>query len=147
MVDFCLMDKKLLPIPTRHKHVGKHLVLDAWRISTDLLDDPEFVRKALKEALNRCGATLINLCVHQFSPYGVTATATLAESHMAVHTWPEHGYLGADLFFCGAGNPEVAMATLVELFDAKDVKLRRLNRGIRPAAEADDLLGGTVESV
>jgi S-adenosylmethionine decarboxylase len=145
MVFFCLMDKKLLPIPTRHKHVGKHLVLDAWRISTELLDDPDFVRKALKEAVTRCGATLINLCVHQFSPYGVTATATLAESHMAVHTWPEHGYLGADLFFCGTtGDPEVAMETLVELF--KEVKIRRLNRGIRPAAEVDDLLGETVES-
>jgi len=134
------MNEKLLSIPTRQKHVGKHLVLDAWRISSDLLNDPEYLRESLKKAVNNCGATLINLCVHQFSPYGVTATATLAESHMAVHTWPEHGYLGADLFFCGPGHPERALETLVELYSAKDVKIRRLNRGVNPAVGADDLL-------
>jgi S-adenosylmethionine decarboxylase len=140
------MNEKLLSIPTRRTHVGKHLVLDAWRISSDLLDDPEFLRTSLKQAVESCGATLINLCVHQFSPYGVTATATLAESHMAVHTWPEHGYLGADLFFCGSGQPERALETLVDLYHPKDVKIRRLNRGVDPAAEADDILNRTEES-
>ena len=59
---------------------------------------------------------------------------------MAVHTWPEHGYIGADLFFCGEGEPETAIETLVELFQARDVKVRRLNRGIQPQVEAGDLL-------
>ena len=140
------MNEKLLSIPTRRKHVGKHLVLDAWRISSDLLNDPDYLRKSLKQAVESCGATLINLCVHQFSPYGVTATATLAESHMAVHTWPEHGYLGADLFFCGGGQPEQALETLVDLYHPKEVKIRRLNRGVDPAAEADDILNRTEES-
>jgi len=140
------MNDKLLPIPLRQKHVGKHLVLDAWRVSGDLLNDASFMRQALRQAVDRCGATLVNLCVHQFSPYGVTATATLAESHMAVHSWPEHGYLGADLFFCGEGHPELALDTLIELYRPKEVKIRRLNRGINPVAEADDLASGTVES-
>lgn len=140
------MNEKLLAIPTRQKHVGKHLILDAWKISSDRLNDPDFLRRAMKQAVDACGATLINLCVHQFSPYGVTATATLAESHMAIHTWPEHGYLGADLFFCGAGHPEIALDTLVDVFEARDVKIRRLNRGVNPMAEADDLLSDSVES-
>ena len=140
------MNEKLLVIPTRHKHVGKHLILDAWKVSSDRLNDADFLRRAMKKAVDDCGATLINLCVHKFSPYGVTATATLAESHMAIHTWPEHGYLGADLFFCGPGRPESALDTLVELFEPKDVKIRRLNRGVDPAAEADDFLSDTVES-
>jgi len=140
------MNEKLLAIPTRHKHVGKHLILDAWKVSSDRLNDPEFMREALNKAVESCGATLINLCVHQFSPYGVTATATLAESHMALHTWPEHGYLGADLFFCSSGQPEKALETLVELYEPQDFKVRRLNRGVDPAAEADDFLSDTVES-
>jgi len=140
------MNEKLLAIPSRQKHVGKHLILDAWKASSDRLNDPDFLRRAMKKAVADCGATLINLCVHQFSPYGVTATATLAESHMAVHTWPEHGYLGADLFFCGQGRPEAALDTLVDLYEPKDVKIRRLNRGIQPAVEADDLLNDSIES-
>lgn len=140
-----MTDRTLLSIPTRQKHLGKHLVLDAWRSPAELLNDKEFVQRAVEEAVAVCGATLIELCVHQFSPYGVTATATLAESHMAVHTWPEHGYVGADIFFCGEGNPETAIEKLVELFQARDVKIRRLNRGIQPQIEADDLLNDASE--
>lgn len=138
-----MTDRTLLSIPTRQKHLGKHLVLDAWRAPAELLNDKDFVETAARKAVEACGATLIHLCVHQFSPFGVTATATLAESHMAVHTWPEDGYVGADLFFCGEGSPEIAIDTLVELFQAKDVKIRRLNRGVQPQAEADDLLSST----
>jgi S-adenosylmethionine decarboxylase len=94
------------------KKMGTHLVVDAWQAPAELLNDPEAIRKALIEAITEGQATLIDLCVHQFSPYGVTATATLAESHIAIHTWPEHGYFAADLFFCGAGKPQVAMQVL-----------------------------------
>ena len=137
--------RTLLSIPTRQKHLGKHLVLDAWRCPPELLNDKEFVQQAVEEAVAVCGATLVDLCVHQFSPYGVTATATLAESHMAIHTWPEHAYVGADLFFCGEGNPETAIERIVELFQAKEVKVRRLNRGVRPQIEVGDLLSDTSE--
>ena len=140
------MSEKLLSIPTRQRHVGQHLVLDAWRIPADRLNDPEYLRQSLKLAIEACGATLINLCVHQFSPYGVTATATLAESHMAVHTWPEHGYLGADLFFCGSGHPELALQTLVDRYEPGETRIRQLHRGVDPQAEMDDELQESVES-
>ena len=114
-------------------------MLDAWRATEALLDDPAFVQTALEDAVEQSGATLINVCVHRFSPYGVTATATLAESHMAIHTWPEHGYFGADIFFCGAGQPEQALEFLVGRFEAKEFQIRHLRRGIRPEeAAADD---------
>lgn len=126
--------------------MGQHLVLDAWRASEQHLDDPEFVQKALEEAVERSGATLINVCVHQFSPFGVTATATLAESHMAIHTWPEHGYLGADVFFCGEGQPKQALEFLVERFEAKEFQIRYFRRGIRPEEQVGDLQAESVES-
>lgn len=129
------MSPKLLPLRSKGVSVGQHLVLDAWRVSADLLNDPPFVREALGQAVEACGATLINLCVHQFSPYGVTATATLAESHMAVRTWPEHGYLGADLFISGRGDPRPAIDWLIESFKPGEVRLRQLTRGLDVAVE------------
>ncbi len=128
------MSRKLLPLRSQGVSVGQHLILDAWQVSADLLNDPPFVRQALREAIEACDATLINLCVHQFSPFGVTATATLAESHIALHTWPEHGYFGADLFFCGSGDPRPAMESLVESFEPGEVRLRELTRGLETAA-------------
>ena len=110
--------------------MGTHLVVDAWQAPAELLDDPEAIRIALTKAIEVGQATLIDLCVHQFSPHGVTATATLAESHIAIHTWPEHGYFAADLFFCGAGKPELAMKILQKALQAKQIRIRQLERGI-----------------
>ncbi|HEY9892283.1 MAG TPA: adenosylmethionine decarboxylase [Candidatus Sericytochromatia bacterium] len=124
--------------------VGTHLVVDAWQAPEDLLNDPEGIRNALIDAISAGEATLIDLCVHQFSPHGVTATATLAESHIAIHTWPEHGYFAADLFFCGRGKPEVAMKLLQTALQAKQVRLREIPRGFEQISENN---GRMAESV
>ena len=110
--------------------MGTHLVVDAWQAPAELLNDPKAIREALIEAIRVGQATLIDLCVHQFSPHGVTATATLAESHIAIHTWPERGYFAADLFFCGAGQPKLAMTILQTALKAKQIKIRELDRGM-----------------
>jgi S-adenosylmethionine decarboxylase len=112
------------------KKVGTHLVVEAWQTPGDVLNDPEQIRSALVEAVFAGGATLLNLCVHQFSPHGVTATATLSESHIAIHTWPEYGYFAADLFFCGKGDPHQAMQVLQSVLGAKQVAMQEIDRGL-----------------
>ena len=112
------------------KKVGTHLVVEAWQTPGDILNDPEQIRSALVEAVFAGGATLLNLCVHQFSPHGVTATATLSESHIAIHTWPEYGYFAADLFFCGKGDPYQAMNVLQKVLGAKQVAMQEIDRGL-----------------
>ncbi|MEA5419821.1 adenosylmethionine decarboxylase [Spirulina sp. CCNP1310] len=116
------------------KKVGTHLVVEAWQAPATLLNDPERIRRALIDAIDAGEATLIDLCVHQFSPHGVTATATLAESHIAIHTWPEYGYFAADFFFCGAGKPKVAAEVLRNALQAQKVDVQEIDRGI-PADE------------
>jgi S-adenosylmethionine decarboxylase len=111
------------------KKVGTHLVVDAWQAPAELLNDPEKIRQAIMDAISAGEATLIDLCVHQFSPHGVTATATLAESHIAIHTWPEYGYFAADLFFCGQGKPLEAMKILQQGLQAKEAKMTEIDRG------------------
>jgi len=111
------------------KKVGTHLIVEAWHAQEEVLNDPEQIRSALVEAVFAGGATLLNLCVHQFSPHGVTATATLSESHIAIHTWPEHGYFAADLFFCGKGDPHKAMKVIQNILGAKQVIIQEIDRG------------------
>ncbi len=112
--------------------LGTHLIVDAWQAPADLLNDPDRIRTAIMDAIYAGEATLIDLCVHQFSPHGVTATATLAESHIAIHTWPEHGYFAADLFFCGQGKPDLAMKLLQTALQAKKIKITEVTRGFSP---------------
>ncbi|NJL82077.1 MAG: adenosylmethionine decarboxylase [Chloroflexaceae bacterium] len=116
-------------------NVGIHLVVDAWEAPAELLNDANRIREALIEAICAGEATLIDLCVHQFSPHGVTATATLAESHIAIHTWPEHGYFAADFFFCGQGKPARAMEVLQTALGAKQVTATEIQRGFPQSAD------------
>ncbi|MGB2923675.1 MAG: adenosylmethionine decarboxylase [Limnothrix sp.] len=115
------------------KKLGTHLVVDGWGSPAELLNDAEAIRQAILEAIAAGEATLIDLCVHQFSPHGVTATATLAESHIAIHTWPEYGYFAADLFFCGQGKPVEAMKFLQTALQATEVKMTEFDRGFPTA--------------
>ncbi len=119
--------------------MGTHLIADAWQVPPELLNDPAHIEKVLSRAVEVGGATLINLCVHQFSPHGVTATATLAESHIAIHTWPEHGYFAVDLFFCGAGDPRAALATVLEGMRAGAHRSTLLERGFPESGAAGSM--------
>jgi len=111
------------------KTFGTHYIVDGWLASTEILNDADAIRAALLETVGQAGATLIELCVHSFSPIGVTATATLAESHIALHTWPEDGYFAADLFFCGSGDPTRALLHLTAAMGAQKFQIREVVRG------------------
>lgn len=131
---------KLLCIPARPRRLGRHLLVDAWGVEPERLNDVGAVRAALEASVAAAELTLIETCVHQFSPYGVTATATLAESHMTIHTWPEFGYFAADLFACAGGSLAAVVATLREHFEPTEVRCRELSRGIDQPTEDESSL-------
>ena len=56
-----------------------------------------FIARTIREAGASAELTLLGEISHKFQPQGVTAIALLAESHLSVHTWPEHGYAAAEL--------------------------------------------------
>lgn len=126
------------------KKMGTHLVVDAWQAPAELLNDPDKIRRALLEAIAAGEATLIDICVHQFSPHGVTATVTLAESHIAIHTWPEYGYFAADLFFCGKGKPALAMEVLRKALQAEEMNMKEIQRGFPSTTEMQSRLEASV---
>ena len=110
--------------------LGKHIILEMWGCCKDTIDNVEVVREILVKAAESVKATLVDVVCHRFSPYGVTGVAILAESHIAVHTWPEHGYAAADIFICGSDiNPRNAASYMAEAFYAKETSFLELNRG------------------
>lgn len=114
--------------------IGNHVIVDAWGVPCDLLNDADRIQRALEAAIDAEGASLIDLCVHRFHPEGVTATALLAESHISIHTWPELGYYAADLFFCGSRNPTRALEAIKRTLPASGERVRMLRRGLAPQA-------------
>ena len=114
------------------EHLGRHVIIELWGCN-DAINDTDRVKAAMLDAVKAANATLLNIYVHTFSPQGVTGVAVLSESHLSLHTWPEHGYVAADVFTCGeTTSPQAAAQVLREAFEATHADIRELTRGIRP---------------
>jgi S-adenosylmethionine decarboxylase proenzyme len=101
----------------------RHLLVELDACSPALLDDPERVRAALAAAAEAAGTRLLGDVLHRFEPHGVTGVALLAESHVAIHTWPELGVAACDLLTCSAhGDLERVATELREAFGATRVR-------------------------
>ncbi|MGI6227262.1 MAG: adenosylmethionine decarboxylase [Peptococcales bacterium] len=109
---------------------GRHVIADFQGVSQDVLDDYDFLRSALHEAALACGATVVGEQFNKFDPQGVTGVLVLAESHLSIHTYPEHGFCAIDCYTCGTEvDPEKAYRHLVTLLKPKRVYKRGLMRG------------------
>jgi S-adenosylmethionine decarboxylase len=67
---------------------------------------------------------------HVIFPNGaVTLVLILAESHLAIHTWPEEGLIAIDLFSCGAIAGEQVITELTRLLRLEGARVQQVRRG------------------
>ena len=111
------------------EYAGTHLILDLW--DAEGLDNLELMESAMREAVITCGATLLHVHLHHFTPsYGISGVAVLAESHISVHTWPERNFAAFDIFMCGDARPELAIPVLKRAFNPGRINISEHLRGI-----------------
>lgn len=91
----------MTPANPQSPPTGRHLLLELCDCPRTILDSPERLESILKDCALRGGATVVSSNFHRFSPQGVSGVVVIAESHVTVHTWPEHGYAAVDVFTCG----------------------------------------------
>ena len=82
------------------------------------------MRDLCRRAVDESGLTIVGDRFFQFEPQGVTGTVLLAESHLAIHTWPELGFVTVDVYVCNYTTDNTAKAERV--FDV-------LERALQPA--------------
>ena len=116
----------------RLEALAKHVLLELNDCSRERLSDIDFLRGTLLHAAREAGATIIGDSFHIFPPYGgVSGVVIILESHLSIHTWPEHGYAAVDIFTCGSRvRPEMAVDLLIRELQAKDSSIVELKRGI-----------------
>lgn len=69
-------------------------------IDETLLADASNLRAALLEGLAKDDFTILREADYRFTPHGYTIMVLLAESHVAIHTYPEHRSLYFNLYSC-----------------------------------------------
>jgi S-adenosylmethionine decarboxylase proenzyme len=109
---------KTLTTPTSDQIIlGQHWLIELVGCEASALRDVKTVESILRETAKAAKATIVESRFHQFSPHGVSGFVVVTESHLAIHTWPEHNYAAVDIFTCGQKmDMEAAYAEIVKAF-------------------------------
>ncbi|MFZ6658401.1 polyamine aminopropyltransferase [Undibacterium sp. TJN19] len=125
---------------------GLHLTADCFdcEAELDLFVAQDSLRKCIIDATLAAGLTIVGEKFHPFShpdgsPAGVTGALLLAESHVAIHTWPERRAVTLDVYVCNFshdndGKARQIVDTLVAAFRPRAVSRQELRRG-QPAGQ------------
>lgn len=121
---------------------GLHLTADlsGCKKNLGLMTDVEGLRTTCLRLVEASGLTAVNEVFHAFpgteqdETGGITGTVLLAESHLALHTWPELQAVTLDVYVCNysTDNSEKAsrlLNSLVRLFDPEEANRQSLERG------------------
>ena len=112
------------------KALGRHVLVEFYNCDAEVLNNLHHVEQAMKEAAVKAGSTIVDAVFRRFAPHGISGVVVIAESHLAVHTWPEYGYAAMDLFTCGDKvDPWAARDYLAGVFRAGDSECREIPRG------------------
>ena len=109
---------------------GIHIVSDLYGCDPRKLMRMEEIKKILETTVEKSGLTKIKSSFHQFNPPGVTGFVLLAESHVAIHTWPEYGYVSLDVYSCGPPDGSFSVhKRIIDFFKPKKASTRVFTRG------------------
>ncbi|MFZ2649559.1 MAG: S-adenosylmethionine decarboxylase [Burkholderiaceae bacterium] len=127
---------------------GLHLTADLrdCLAAQPLMTEPELLRRLCLAAVHEAGLQTVGELFHRFAPAaqqarsadaappGITGVVLLAQSHLAVHTWPELGAVTIDVFVCNvqgdhSRSAHLALERLVDAFGAATVSRQILYRG------------------
>lgn len=113
--------------------LGTQLLLDLKDCNPERLDDLCYIRQIMMQAANESGATIVGKNFHKFSPFGVTGIISIAESHLCIHTWPEHAYAAVDIFSCGANfKLRDAATSIINNLECSNPTITEIHRGLSP---------------
>ncbi len=111
---------------------GLHLLVELHDCDAPTLNDPLRLLEALRRGAESANVRIVAEASHRYEPVGASAVVLIEESHLSIHTWPEHRYAAVDLFTCGAGDPERAVRVVAQALGAGRADALRVERGLGP---------------
>lgn len=112
------------------------VTIDFYDCNRDILKDREIIRKFMLAAAGRMKVEIVADCFNTFTPWGVSGTVTIAESHLAIHTWPEYDFAAVTFETCGHNvDHRAGIRFIEEKIEAKSKVVKHEKRGFIAAME------------
>jgi S-adenosylmethionine decarboxylase len=113
--------------------MGRHVIAELWNCNNETLNDMKQIEKIFVEAALKAGAEVREVAFHKFAPHGVSGVVIISESHLTIHSFPEHGYASIDVYTCGDRiDPNVAADYIAEALGAQVRENLEVPRGMGP---------------
>jgi len=112
-------------------YLGRQVTVDFFDCNKALLNDVKRVEAMMVAAAKASKATVVKCLFHHFNPFGVSGVVVIAESHLAIHTWPEYGFCSIDVFTCGpVVDPRVCQRYLAKALKSSHSEYHEFKRGV-----------------
>ena len=82
--------------------IGHEISAVLHGVDKKLINDSNFLKSIIIDGLKKDNFKILKEVDYKFSPQGYTLTVLLSESHVAIHTYPEHGSVYFGLYSCKA---------------------------------------------
>lgn len=113
------------------KTLGRHVLVELYNCDNKVISDVRRIEAIMVGAAKHAKATIVDVVFHNFNPNGISGVIVIQESHLAIHTWPEHRFASVDIYTCGSQvNPWAAYSYLTKHFKAKNVTALEMKRGM-----------------
>jgi S-adenosylmethionine decarboxylase len=113
------------------KTLGRHVLVELYNCDSATIRNVRRIEDIMVGAAKAAKCHIVDVVFHNFSPHGISGVVVIAESHLAIHTWPEYSFASIDIYTCGDEvNPWKAYNYLLKHFKAKGVTALELKRGM-----------------
>ncbi|MCP3762503.1 adenosylmethionine decarboxylase [Domibacillus sp. A3M-37] len=112
--------------------MGRHVISELWGCNFDKLNDMEVIERTFVDAALKSGAEIREVAFHKFAPQGVSGVVIISESHLTIHSFPEHGYASIDVYTCGDLDPNIAANYIADALEAETRETIEMPRGMGP---------------
>jgi S-adenosylmethionine decarboxylase len=120
--------------------LGRHIIAELWGCNPEKLNDEKFVEQTMVNAALESGAEIREVVFHKFIPQGISGVVVISESHLTIHSFPEHGYASVDVYTCGDRiDPVDAIEYIGKTLGSTKSEFIKLPRGKSPI-EKDEIM-------
>ena len=120
--------------------LGTHITWDVYNCNAESLSFIPKVQLVLNAIVNELQLSKVNESFKQFEPIGVTGFILLEESHVSIHTWPEHQFAAVDIFSCKPFDAKKIQDLLMTSFSSDKVVIKQIERGEAISIISPDLI-------